>query len=113
MSAERRHEMLIPFRSSVQSILPLSVMIKQGYVQLWLTAFDEIAAANLGTSAIENDSLYQTGLTKCFDSVVGLKLLVNVVKTVNGLTHFVFAKIDPARTKLPDDILDSTNRTVR
>ena len=49
---------------------------------------------------------------KLVDSVVGLDFLANVVKTVkNGLTNVAFAKINPARTKFPDAILDSMKPT--
>ena len=90
----------------------LRVLIKQCDVQLWLTAFDEIAADILGTPASEYDSLDESGRMKLVDSVVGLKLLVNVVKTVkNGFTNIVFAKVDPARTDFPETIIDSTKRT--
>ena len=62
----------------------LRVLIKQCDVQLWLTAFDEIAADILGTPASEYDSLDESGRMKLVDSVVGLKLMVNVVKTVKN-----------------------------
>ena len=39
--------------------------------------------------------------------------MVNVVKTVNRNTNVAFAKINPARTKFPDVILDSFKPTAR
>ena len=60
----------------------MRVLIKQGDVQLWLTSFDEIAVDILGTSASKFDSLDESGRIKLVDSVVGLKLLVNIVKSV-------------------------------
>ena len=49
-------------------------LVKQSDVQLWLTAFDEIAADILGTPASEYDSLDGSGRMKHVDCVVGLKL---------------------------------------
>ena len=87
----------------------MRVLIKQGDVQLWLTAFDEIAVDILGTPASKFDSLDESGRIKLVDSVVGLKLLVNIVKSVkNGYVNFVFAKIYAARTNFPATIIDST-----
>ena len=78
----------------------LRVLIRQGDVLLWLTAFDEIATIIVGTPASEYGSLDVLGRRKLVDSVVGLHFLVNVVKTVkSGFTNFAFAKIYPARTK--------------
>ena len=92
----------------------MRVLIKQGDVQLWLTAFDEIAVDILGTSASKFDSLHESGRIKLVDSVVGLKLLVNIVKNVkNGYVNFVFANINPARTQFPDAVIDSIKPTVR
>ena len=92
----------------------LRVLIRQGDVLLWLTAFDEIAATILGTPASEYGSLDVSGRRNLVDSVVGLNFLVNVVKTVkNGFTNFAFAKIHPARTICPDSILDSIKPTIR
>ena len=92
----------------------LRVLIRQGDVLLWLTAFDEIAATILGTPASEYGSLDVSGRRNLVDSVVGLNFLVNVVKTVkNGFTNFAFAKIHPARTIFPDAILDSIKPTIR
>ena len=48
---------------------------------------------------------------KLVDSVVGLKLLVNVKTVKNGFTNIVFAKVDPARTNFPETIIDSTKPT--
>ena len=91
----------------------LRVLIRQGDVLLWLTAFDEIATIIVGTPASEYGSLDVLGRRKLVDSVVGLHLLVNVVKTVkSGFTNFAFAKIYPARTKFPDAVLDSIKPTV-
>ena len=91
----------------------LRVLIRQGDVLLWLTAFDEIAAIIVGTPAGEYGSLDVLGRRKLVDSVVGLHFLVNVVKTVkSGFTNFAFAKINPARTKFPDAVLDSIKPTV-
>ena len=91
----------------------LRVLIRQGDVLLWLTAFDEIATIIVGTPASEYGSLDVLGRRKLVDSVVGLHFLVNVVKTVkSGFTNFAFAKINPARTKFPDAVLDSIKPTV-
>ena len=60
----------------------MRVLIKHGDVQLWLTSFDEIAVDILGTSASKFDSLDESARIKLVDSVVGLKLLVNIVKSV-------------------------------
>ena len=91
----------------------LRVLIRQGDVLLWLTAFDEIATIIVGTPASEYGSLDVLGRRKLVDSVVGLHFLVNVVKTVkSGFTNFAFAKIYPARTKFPDAVLDSIKPTV-
>ena len=39
--------------------------------------------------------------------------MVNVVKTVKSrFTNFAFAKINPARNKFPDAVLDQTNHTL-
>ena len=66
----------------------LRALVKQCDVQLWLTAFDEIAVDILGTPASEYDSLDESERMKLVDSVVGLKLLVNVFKSVkNGFTN--------------------------
>ena len=92
----------------------MRVLIKQGDVQLWLTAFDEIAVDILGTPASKFDSLDESGRIKLVDNVVGLKLLVNIVKSVkNGYVNFVFAKIYAARTNFPETIIDSTKPAVR
>ena len=66
----------------------LRVLIRQGDVLLWLTAFDEIATIIVGTPASEYGSLDVLGRRKLVDSVVGLHFLVNVVKTVkSGFTN--------------------------
>ena len=94
--------------SPSKSYYRMRVLIKQGDVQLWLTAFDEIAVDILCTSASKFDSLDESGRIKLVDSVVGLKLLVNIVKSVkNGYVNFDFAKINPARTQFPDAVIDS------
>ena len=91
----------------------LRVLIRQGDVLLWLTAFDEIATIIVGTPVSEYGSLDVLGRRKLVDSVVGLHFLVNVVKTVkSGFTNFAFAKIYLARTKFPDAVLDSIKPTV-
>ena len=88
----------------------LRVLIGQGDVLLWLTALDEIAAIIV---ASEYGSIDVLGRRKLVDSVVGLHFLVNVVKTVkSGFTNVAFAKINPARTKFPDAVLDSIKPTV-
>ena len=50
----------------------LRVLIRQGDVLLWLTAFDEIATIIVGTPASEYGSLDVLGRRKLVDSVVGL-----------------------------------------
>ena len=73
----------------------LRVLIRQGDVLLWLTAFDEIAATILGTPASEYGYLDVSGRRNLVDSVVGLIFLVNVIKTVkNGFTKFAFANVN-------------------
>ena len=73
------------------------------YSYLWLTAFDEVAVDILGTPASEYGSLDESGRKKLVDSVVGLKLLVNVVKTVkqkyipHALTFLKLSSILPNR----------------
>ena len=62
----------------------LRVLIRQGDVLLWLTAFDEITAIIVGTPASEYGSVDVSGRWKLVDSVVGLHFLINVVKTVKG-----------------------------
>ena len=92
----------------------LRVLIRQGDVLLWLTAFVDIAATILGTPASEYGSLDVSGRSNLVDSVVGLIFLLNVVKTLkNGFTNFAFAKIHPAHTIFPDSILDSIKPTIR
>ena len=91
----------------------LRVLIRQGDVLLWLTAFDEIAATILGTPASEYGSLDVSGRRKLVGSVEGLKFLVNIKTVTNGFTIFAFAKINPTRTNFPDAILDSIKPTVR
>ena len=53
----------------------LRVLIRQGDVLLWLTAFDEIAAIIVGTPASEYGSLDVSGRRKRVDSVVRLHFL--------------------------------------
>ena len=99
--------------SDSQVYYRLRVLIRQGDVLLWLTAFDEIAAIIVGTPTSEYGSLYVSGRRKLVDSVVGLHFLVNVVKTVkSAFPNFAFAKINPARTNFPDAVLDSIKPTV-
>ena len=111
----RKVDTKCPFHPGSQSKVHyrLRVFVKQSDVQLWLTAFDGIAVDILGTPASEYDSLDESGRIKLVDSVVGLKLLVTVVKTVkNGFKNVVFAKIDPTRTDFSETIIDSTKPTV-
>ena len=91
----------------------LRVLIRQGDVLLWLTAFDKIAADILGTPASEYDSLDVSGRRKLVDSVVGLHFFINVKTVKSVFTNFYFAKINPARTKFFDAVLDSIKPTVR
>ena len=65
----------------------LHALIKQCDVQLWLTAFEEIAADILGPPASEYDFLDESGRMKLVDSVVGLKLLVNRCQTCEERIH--------------------------
>ena len=91
----------------------MRVLIKQCDVQLWLTAFDEIAVDILGTSPSKFDSLDESGRIKLVDSVVGLKLLVNIVNSLlNAYVNFVFANIYAARTNFPETINGSTKPAV-
>ena len=106
MECRRKVDTQCSFHPSSQSKVyyRLLVLIRQGGV-----LFDEIVATILGTPASEYGSLDVSGRRKLVDSVVGLNLLLNVVKTVmNG-----FTKINPARTIFPDAILDSIKPTVR
>ena len=92
----------------------LRVLIRQGDVLLWLTAFDEMAATIVGKSASVYGSLDASDRRKLVDGVVGLRFLVNIVKTEHrGFTNFTFAKIHPALTKFPNAIIDSIKPTVR
>ena len=92
----------------------LRVLIRQGDVLLWLTAFDEMAATIVGKSASVSGSLDASDRKELVDGVVGLRFLVNIVKTVQkGFTNFTFAKINTARTKFPNAIIDSIKPTVR
>ena len=91
----------------------MRVLVKQSDVQLWLTAVDEIAVGILGIPASKFDSLDESARIKLVDSVVGLKLLVNIVKSVKkGYVNFAFAKIYAARTNFPETIIDSTKPAV-
>ena len=90
----------------------LLVLIRQGDVLLWLTAFDEIAAIIACTPASEYGSIDVSGRRKLVDSVVGLHFLVNVKTVKSRFTNFAFAKINPARTEFPDAVLDSIKPTV-
>ena len=90
----------------------LRVLIRQGDVLLRLTAFDEIAAIIVGSPANEYGSLDVLGRRKLVDSFVGLHFLVNVKTVKSGFTNFAFAKLNPARTKFPDAVLDSIKPTV-
>ena len=61
----------------------------------------------MGMSADQFNSLNKSGQMKAVDSVVGLKLLVDIVKSVrNGYTNYVLDQIFPARTTVSDDIID-------
>ena len=90
----------------------LRVLTRQGDVLLWLTAFDEIAANIMGTPASEYGSLDESGRRKLVDSAVGLHFLVNVKTVKSRFKKFAFAKINPARTKFRDAVLDSIKPTV-
>ena len=67
----------------------------------------------MGTPASEYGSLEESGRRKLVDSVEGLHFLVNVKTVKSGFTNFAFAKINPARTKFPDAVLDSVKPAVR
>ena len=73
-----------PPASPSKAYYRMCVLIKQGDEQLWLTAFDETAATILGTPTSKFDCLDESGRMKLADRVVGLKLLVNVVKSVEN-----------------------------
>ena len=61
----------------------------------------------MGISADQFNSLNKSGQMKAVDSVVGLKVLVDIVKSViNGYTNYVLDQIFPARTTVSDDIID-------
>ena len=61
----------------------------------------------MGMSADQFNSLNKSGQMKAVDSVVGLKVLVDIVKSViNGYTNYVLDQIFPARTTVSDDIID-------
>ena len=87
----------------------MRVLINQDDVQLWVTAFDETAAAILGTPASQFECLDESRRMYLADCVLGSQLLVNVVNSLeNGYVNFVLAKIYPVRTNFPDAIIDST-----
>ena len=91
----------------------LRVLIRQGDVLLWLTAFDEMAATIVGKSASVYGSLDASARRELIDGVVGLRFLVNIVKTEQkGFANFTFAKVYPARTEFPNAIIDSIKPTV-
>ena len=70
MSAKSRHEVLTSSDSGSKVYYRLRVLIRQGYVLLWLTAFDEIAVIIVGTPANEYGSVDVLWRRKLVDSVV-------------------------------------------
>ena len=85
----------------------LRVLLKQYNAELWVTAFSDIAVSIMGMSADQFNSLNKSGQMKAVDSVVGLKFLVDIVKSVrNGYTNYVINQIFPARTTFSEDIID-------
>ena len=98
--------------SSSNAYYRMLVLLNQDDVELWVTAFDETAAAILGTPANQFECLDEAGRMYLADCVLGSQLLVNVVKSLrNGYVNFVLAKIYPVRTKFPEAIIDSTKPT--
>ena len=85
----------------------LRVLLKQDKTELWVTAFSDIATTIMGMSADQYNYIDEAIQINVVDSVVGLKVLVDIVKSVrNGYTNYVINQISPARTTFPDDIID-------
>ena len=85
----------------------LRVLLKQDNTALWVTAFSDIAVTIMGMPADQFNSIDEARQINVVDSVVGLKFLVDIVKSVrNGYTNYVINQISPARTTFPDDIID-------
>ena len=99
--------------SSSKVYYRMRVLINQDDVQLWVTAFDETAAAILGTPASQFECLDESGRMHLADCVLGSQLLVKVVKSLGpGYVNFVLAKIYPVRTNFQDVIIDSIKPAV-
>ena len=99
--------------SSSKAYYRMRVLINKDYVQLWVTAFDETAAATLGTPASQFECLVESGRMHLADCVLGSQLLVKVVKSLEpGYVNFVLAKIYPVRTNFQDVIIDSIKPAV-
>ena len=106
---------LVKFTSSVLFIQThrqklfyrLHVLLKQDNAELWVTAFSDIAETIMGMSTDQFNALDKRGQMKAVDRVVGLKLLVDIGKSMrNGYTNYVLNQIFPARTTFSDDIID-------
>ena len=106
---------LVKFTSSVLFIQThrqklfyrLRVLLKQDNAELWVTAFSDIAETIMGMSTDQFNALDKRGQMKAVDRVVGLKLLVDIGKSMrNGYTNYVLNQIFPARTTFSDDIID-------
>ena len=94
--------------SPLKYLYCLRVLLKQDNAELWVTAFDDIATAIIGMSADQYNYIDEASQSNVVDSVVGLKMLVNIVKSIrSGYTNYVINQISPARTAFPDDIIDS------
>ena len=62
----------------------------------------------MGMSADQYYYIDEASQINVVDSVVGLKMLVDIVKSIrSGYTNYVINQISPARKTFPDDIIDS------
>ena len=85
----------------------LRVLLNQDNAELWVTAFSDIAETIMGMSADKCNAQDKPGQMKAVDRVVGLKCLVDIIKSmINGYTNYVLNQIFPARATLSDDIID-------
>ena len=68
----------------------LLLLFKQAGVQLWVTAFSEVAQALVGKSVEKLNSLDQTEQKTAVDDVIGSECLACIVKHVKGrFTNYV------------------------
>ena len=94
--------------SPLKDLYCLRVLLKQDNAELWVTAFNDIATAIMGMSADQYNYIDEASQINVVDSVVGLKMLVDIFKSIrSGYTNYAISQISPARTTFPDDIIDS------